>query len=404
MKQDIIHTSQTTWGVEGGKIDGNFTEIYSSILANHALLVKKIGDTCAILANYNSTYNLLIRFKYCLANHIYTFSEVGLLAKSKNRLLENIDIQLDTVIQSQLVSDCIGPIIMNYGWCGGNHLFSDGTTKTANSEYYKISINDVEISDNILYETDELIVETKNNIYNYSLLPSVQDAILNETVVYRIKKTNIEVFVEHAFVKNAVVSTYYGMQANDFSNTWQKKIYAAHSNSDLLQDFVANMNFGAVSLYPNLEKVISCNDDKTICLSMFLNNVGLSESRTSRMDDGKQVFFVSDLKKQYYTLINKAESKIAGDSYFWSGCYSFFDNSENESGVLFNHEICIGGRLVKSMDIQNSGSFDIKLAEDFGKKISIIKKDNTISLPGDIFFNNKLIAIDFGNIYFSFNN
>ena len=93
MKQDIIHTSQTTWGVEGGKIDNNFTEIYSSVLASQSLLVKKIGDTCAVLTNYNSTYNLLIRFKYCLANHLYTFSEVGLLAKSKNRLLENIDIQ-----------------------------------------------------------------------------------------------------------------------------------------------------------------------------------------------------------------------------------------------------------------------------------------------------------------------
>lgn len=401
MKKDIIYNSQTTWGIQGKNLDDNFNEIYSFINST-SLFVKKIGNTCSILTNYNQSYNLLIRFKYCLANNLYTFYEVGLLSKTKNYLLEDVEYPVDILIMSQIISDCIGPIVINGGFVGGNHLYSDGNTKTAISDYYNIKINGNLIEDNKLYKTDELIIETRNSIYDYSQLPNILSIALYEYVTYRIKKTNIEVFVKHVYQKDVTASLYYGMQANDFSSTWQKNIYVAHSNSNTLQNFTSSIDFGKISTYPSIEKAISCNTDKSICMSMFLNNVGLSATRSSRMDDSRSVFFTSNLKKQYFTLIDKYESKTNGDTYYWNGCYSFFDNSAI-SNCLFYHDICIGGNLIKSLDFITNGTQDLSLNDNFGKLLSILKSDSTINLSDLNVYDNKVVSSGAGNIYLKIN-
>ena len=392
-----------TVGTKWSHIDSNFNELQSQFMSGYNLLVKKVGDTLFILTDYNATNNLAIRFKHCLKNNIYTFSQIGLLSKSTP--FENVEISLDLVIleQSNLRSDCIGPISMNGGWCGGNHIYSDELTKTIESSSYKVTINNKEILENIVYKTDDILIEVTNNVYDYSLLPNVFDVCMIETVFYRIKKTNIEVFVKHDFLKASTINLYYGMQATEFTNSWEKRIYAAHSNNNILQDITANMNFGNITNFSNIEKLVSCNLDKSVCMSMYINNIGLYTTRNINVSDSIPIAFVSDLKKQYFALINKPTIRNIGDSHYWSGCYSFFDNKNNENGILFNYDICVGGKLIKSIDIEDAGVFDPKLDMYFGKNVTIVKKDNTIQFPDTVIFNSKLMASGYGNIYLLIN-
>ncbi len=172
-----------------------------------------------------------------------------------------------------------------------------------------------------------------------------------ENVFYTIVRGSIEVLCEVEATNTFIINRYYGMQA--LGHTWMTKQYMAHSLNVTLRTkydgaIYQALGSSALSAYPNIEKTILCNADKSICLAMDMDRTnGISNGVNQNTSDS--FIFTSttgSMGKTYYHLFYDSSDLIeplggitmaSGTKYHWHGTYTFFKNIASSSNLAYKN-------------------------------------------------------------------
>ncbi len=317
------------------------------------LLVKRTGDVVLVADKFNKQYDIVVAFKKCMANELMTFQRVYLAKNSNLNVNENsfshIDISLNTT-----TSDNIGPVLANGGWIGGNHVWSDKITHTAQTDSSKFLADDQELADGELLNCKELKVVVWNTIFDYN---SIIDPLLLEKVEYTVgARCAIGVHLSHTYQKATWVTNYYGMQSMFNGEKEICTIGGAYPSFTPIYQVKA---FSKKD-YPNMKGYIEkCGDG--FCQSAILNtDYGLG---THEMIDNNKDIFIYSSNKCYHVLI-KNKSIAAGTTLSWKGKYEWFKDSllgdVNEDEAVDMSDVTeLVNYILNPYKTQNEIKFDI---------------------------------------------
>lgn len=140
--------------------------------------------------------SIRIDFRRCMANMLYTFSDVWLNGKNMNHT----------------ESDNIGPFgISGKGWTGGNHLNND--MRSAHHDSVHVFVDGVPFAPGKAWKTEGSVLTVE--AFNTLFVPSDTVLFAQENIIYNVSGNSIEVNGHHTFrnTEELKVNPYYGMQS-----------------------------------------------------------------------------------------------------------------------------------------------------------------------------------------------
>ncbi|MEA4839417.1 MAG: hypothetical protein VB110_00240 [Bacteroidales bacterium] len=332
--------------------------------------IKKVGENVYISSRIDKTHEINFWFKKCMANDLFTFYRVSM-----------VDASDGITIVNEAYSDNIGPFdILNGGWCGGNHLFSDGKTKTAETFSVKLYADGRILSSDTTLKAHTVKIEVRNNIFN-PLSASEKgtkvyfpDTLCIEKVIYTVNNNSIQVDLSHTYTNKIPVTIvkYYGMQSM-FKDEKQLltplgkyKYWTAINKTDRFK----KKDFPRFNQY--IEKSDSCFQ------SSYLFNRDLGTH--SELPDDDVIFIGNSWSKCYHKLIGNAP-RIAGNSDSWSGVYTWVTTPLLDTESAFAFDGFMDGKKVIFFSNNTKGDFVIPLPENSRRKrIKIIENNTDIKI------------------------
>lgn len=356
-------------------------------------IIKKAGGDIFISSKMDNETDILYWFKRCMFNDIFTFYRVGMLHNNGVLPVSNPDTVPDTVL-NLTVSDNIGPFdIESGGWCGGNHAYTDGTSRTAATESVYILADGVEINnDTVAYACD-----IKIKVRNYILNPvsaeqdrgvtSFGDTLCEEKVEYNVRRNNIQVEVSHRYMNKipVTVTRYYGMQSvfcnekevltpggeyRDWTNIREVSRFKKHKYRDFRR-FIEKSSYA--------------------CQSAYLCNYGLGNH--SEVPDDDVVFIGNSSGKCYHKLISGSKRKN-GCTDLWKGVYTWFRKPLYDDEHLYVYEGMLDGYA--ALYISGNGARECKVELPPGlaaRKFRIIEAFSSVKVSK---ISNNIITVSSG--------
>ncbi|MCE5174300.1 MAG: hypothetical protein ABFC90_03585 [Bacteroidales bacterium] len=332
--------------------------------------IKKVGENVYISSRIDKTHEINFWFKKCMANDLFTFYRVSM-----------VDASDGITIVNEAYSDNIGPFdILNGGWCGGNHLFSDGKTKTAETFFVKLYADGRILSSDTTLKAHTVKIEVRNNIFNPLSASEKEtkvyftDTLCIEKAIYIVNNNSIQVDLSHVYTNTIPVTIvkYYGMQSM-FKDEKQLltplgkyKYWTAINKTDRF----IKKDFPRFNQY--IEKSDSCFQ------SSYLFNRDLGTH--SELPDDDVIFIGNSWSKCYHKLIGNAH-RIAGNSDSWSGVYTWLTTPLLNTEFAFAYDGFMDGKQVIFFSNNKKGDFIIPLPEKSKRnKIKIIENKNDIKI------------------------
>lgn len=328
--------------------------------------IRTSGENVYISSRIDKTHEISFWFKKCMANDLFTFYRVSLIDASGNISIVN-----------EAYSDNIGPFdIINGGWCGGNHLYTDGKTKTAETFFVKLYADGRSISSDTTIKAHTVKIEVKNNIFNPLSARGKEtkvyftDTLCVEKVIYTVKGNSIQVDLSHVYTNKIPVTIfkYYGMQSM-FKDEKQLLTplgkYVCWTDIDRVDRF-KKKDFPQFNRY--IEKSDSCFQ------SSYLFNRGLGTH--SELSDDDVIFIGNSWSKCYHKLIGNAH-RIAGNSDSWRGVYTWVTMPLLYNESAFAYYGFMDGKKVIFFSNNRKGDFVIPLPENLKRRGMKVIDNNT---------------------------
>lgn len=342
----------------------------SAYSQNELSMIRKTGENVYISSKMDEHYEINYWFRKCMANELFTFYRVSIASNHGDKILVN-----------EACSDNIGPFdIRNGGWCGGNHLYLDGKTKTAGTFSTKLVADGQSISSDTILKACTIKMEVKNYIFNPLSAEKKDnsiyftDTLCIEKVIYTINKNCIQVDVFHNYTNLVPVTIvrYYGMQSM-FKD--EKRLLTPSGKYTSWTDIDKTNRFKKKD-FPQFNRYIERNDS---CFqSSFLLNRGLGTHNELPADD--VIFIGNSWSKCYHKLIGNAHRTI-GNYDSWSGVYTWITTPLLDTGSAFAYHGFIDGKKAVYFSNSTKGDFTVLLPENSkGKKINIIENTADIKI------------------------
>ncbi len=367
------------------------TDIESLKGAVNEIKTQSYGEICAELsvngenlyiAFLDGTTEITYWFKKCMVNELFTFYRVGYRTVERSHPdTDGISSGSGITYINKTGSDNIGPLNMvNGGWTGGNHTYSDGSVFTAKTDSYTCYADGILISAGDKLYCKSVLVKVSNTIYDPAIAPNENDDILSsplcsENVIYSIQKNTIEVSLRHQFVSNTAneIRMYYGMQS-----MFDGEEYIMTPNGEF-PDWVAisssTVEFNKAS-HPLFNRFIENSSTKGTYQATYLygNKLGNHDKIP-----GSAWIFQRSSGKCYHHLMQSV-SNIAGKSFTWNGGYTFFHTPLRDDSDVFAYLGVISGKDALFVNTKQSCIISIDLPEKYlMRKISVIEVSDTIT-------------------------
>lgn len=286
-------------------------------------VAKVVGGELYIGAKYDAARDITMHFKKCMFNELLTFYRVGLAANNGRLPAENPDRDVAVTLNSARYSDNIGPLLVEGStWTGGNHPYTDNTTKTAKTVSYEFAADGLPLSDGDLVRADVVTVRVTNHIYDPRVAPSAGATHLSrllcvETVTYRIEGGDIQVSVNHDYTgaTPGKLSTYHGMQSMCDGETQILTPDGAYASGWTAA--TNGMQF-LKSAYPDFRRILERRADGNMQLTMLYPD-GIGDHR--HVGATQPVFSYNSQKAYHYLL--RGYNFTASSNYSWRGLYSW---------------------------------------------------------------------------------
>lgn len=350
------------------------------VLCNNLHFIKRTGDNIFISSKMDDRTDILYWFKKCMFNDIFTFYRVGMTSNDSVLPVPNPDSRPD-VLLNIAVSDNIGPFdIETGGWCGGNHPFTDGTSKTGGTKSVSVFVDGMEINNDTVAYAVDIRIEVENYILNpvsavltrnITVFP---DTLCVEKARYIVCKNNIQVEVSHDYINKIPVriTRYYGMQSM-FCD--EKEVLTPGGEYKRWTDITVVSRFKK-DKYKNFRRFIEKND--SACQSAYLYNYGLGTHAELSGDD--VVFIGNSSGKCYHKLISEGRREN-GCSDAWKGVYTWFRKPLYEDSHLYVYEGMIDGRTALYISGDNASECVVPLPRKLtGRKFDITGQFSSVKV------------------------
>lgn len=360
------------------RVLGLFSIIIFAFSVYGGNIVKKVGENVFVSSPLEGTDTVSFHFRRCMANELYTFYSVSLISGEEN------------VIVNQAYSDNIGPYsIVNGGWCGGNHLYLDNKTRTACTVSVECFADGCRLFEDEAVDAEKVEINVENVIYNPLSVQNAGgkitffDTLCLEYVKYTVFDGCVQVDLRHEY-KNGIpvtVDRYYGMQSM-FEGEEEILTPLGEYSSWTPVSKVSRFTKDAC---PEFRWFIERNDKGY--QSAYLFNRGLGTHCDVADDD--VVFIGNSYGKCYHKQIGAVE-RVAGDSDYWSGVYSWFSSPLFDAGGVFACRGIADNRQTVIISCAKKGEFMIPLPEYLhGRKINMVESSSgmeDVSVAGNILF------------------
>lgn len=330
---------------------------------NRLCTIRKAGENVYVSSQIDDHHEINYWFKKCMANDLFTFYRVSVTSGTTG-----------TTVVNEAYSDNIGPFeIRGGGWCGGNHLFTDEKTQTAETFSIKLYADGQSISSDTLLKAQIIKLEVKNRIFNPLSAEQTgdktyfTDTLCIENVNYTIRGNSIQVDLSHDYINRTpvIITKYYGMQSmfkdeNQLLTPLGKYPFWTNihqTNRFKKQDF------------PRFNRFIEKGD--SYFQSSFLLHRGLGTH--DELPDDDVIFIGNSWTKCYHKLIGNTLRTI-GHHDSWSGVYTWIATPLLDTGSAFAYDGFINGKRVIFFSNPVKGSFRLSLPPNstYGK-VSIIE-------------------------------
>lgn len=262
--------------------------------------------------NLKNGDTIRINFSRCMANKLFTFS----------------DVWLNNIPMNHTESDNIGPFgISGKGWSGGNHL--NNNMRSARHDSVHVCVDGVpfDISKAGRIEGAVLTVEAFNTLF----VPEDTVVFALERIVYNVSGNSIEVNGYHTFKTEEplTVNPYYGMQSMAIGETEILTPGGAYSSWTPIKD-VDRFTKSTAPYFCLFVEHMPCGYQA----AWMDPEVDLGDRHMVNSDD--VVFIGNSWSKSYHKLIGKKAVKN-GDTTQWHGVYTWFrkpltDNARGGDG------------------------------------------------------------------------
>lgn len=348
--------------------------------------VKVVGDILYVGSKYNTVKDLVIQFKKCMFNDLMTYSYVGLIDNTEASVRLAPDMTDERITTTS--SDNIGPIYLNSTqWVGGNHSYNgDLVIKTAETESFSFWADGVQLVDgdnkyvedvevrvhNILYDPDTPTMDGETPV-------SLDNVLLYEDVVYKIKNGSIYVYLKHTFNAETAINTYYGMQ----SVTQGTTMFLPEGGTGY-EDFVTKGTlYIAKSAAPNFNRYVI--KGATWYESAYLMPIALGLHGEI---DAASYILVSTGGKLYHVLIG-AETYAALEENEWHGIYSWKEAIADDENVFIT-ESRYDTYTLLFIDCKKAYNGAVSLPAKFNQQAFTVDYLNTGITIGETVVNNNL--------------
>lgn len=325
--------------------------------------IRKEGDNVFISSKIDNNHEINYWFKRCMANDLFTFYRVSISSDSA-----------DTKIVNEAYSDNIGPFeIEGGGWCGGNHLFMDEKTKTAETFSINLYGDGMLISSDTTLKVRNVMIEVQNYIYNPISAVEKDDKILFtdtlciEKVTYIVQRNNIQVNLSHDYTNSIPVTVlkYYGMQSmfkGESHLLTPLGEYIYWTPIDKVDRFKKTD-------FPQFNRYIEKNEFSY--QASFLFNKDLGTHNQLPADD--MIFVGNSWSKCYHKLIGNAHKRM-GDHDGWSGVYTWIAVPSLNTESAFAYDGIIDGKSAIFFSNNVKGNFTIPIPDSLkNSNINIIE-------------------------------
>lgn len=341
-----------------------FMMLYCSSLnawCSHPHIIKRTGGGIFISSKMDNETDILYWFKRCMFNDIFTFYRVGMLHNDGALPVADPDTQPDIVL-NLTVSDNIGPFdVESGGWCGGNHPYTDGISRTAGTESVSVFADGMEINnDTVVSYTGDIKIKVRNYILNPASaeqkegITFFRDTLCVENVEYSVCRNNIQVEVSHLYTNKIPVriTRYYGMQSmfcNENEVLTPGGEYRHWTNITEVSRFKKDK-------YRNFRRFIEKNGYAS--QSAYLCNYGLGTH--SEVPDDDVVFIGNSSGKCYHKLIS-GSIRRDGCADLWKGVYTWFRKPLYEDVHLYVYEGMLDGHAALYVSGDNAKECVVEL-------------------------------------------
>lgn len=347
------------------------------------MFVKREGENLYTSYKINGNTDILMHFKKCMFNNLYTFYSIAL---KNNTSIFPADPQsgYDTAL-NVATSDNIGPILVSSGggWTGGNHGKStpNGDIKTAETISFNIYSDGVEVKDGDSFYAAKLEIQVVNNLYNPAKetntggVISLEEILCVETVIYQVYGDSIKVVVNHSFQQaDPVTITYHGMQS-----MFKGENYLTTHNGvyDSSFESITNVMAFIKNNHPDFDRYIEKKDTVAYQSNYLFTDYGIGDH--SGLSGTDNIFFRNAPKNYHRLTVDKPISN--GDTQTWGGLYSWFQDAIQDDGVALVYEANMDGKTLLFIDIKQVFTGKIKLPSKYVlKDFSIRSQDASLSL------------------------
>ena len=334
---------------------------------NGLCTIRKAGENVYVSSQIDDHHEINYWFKKCMANDLFTFYRVSVTSGTTG-----------TTVVNEAYSDNIGPFeIRGGGWCGGNHLFTDEKTQTAETFSIKLYADGQSISSDTLLKAQIIKLEVKNRIFNPLSAEQTgdktyfTDTLCIENVNYTIRGNSIQVDLSHDYINRTpvIITKYYGMQSmfkdeNQLLTPLGKYPFWTNihqTNRFKKQDF------------PRFNRYIEKGD--FYFQASFLLNRSLGTH--NELPDDDVIFIGNSWTKCYHKLIGNVP-RTAGDYDSWSGVYTWITTPLLDNESSFAYDGFIDGKRAIFFSNNIKGNFTIPFPDS-----TIYKKINSIENSSD---------------------
>ena len=338
----------------------------SSYSQTELSIIKKTGEDVYISSMIDDRHVINYWFKKCMANDLFTFYRVSITTDSS-----------DTQIVNEAYSDNIGPFnILEGGWCGGNHLFLDEKTKTAETFSIKLYADGRSITTDTTLKAHTIKIEVKNYIINpFSAKERdnqlyFTDTLCTESVNYTVNGNSIQVDLSHDYTNRipVIIEKYYGMQSM-FKN--EKQLLTPSGEYAYWTD-IEKVNRFKKKDFPRFNRYIEKGD--SYFQSSFLLNRSLGTH--NELPDDDVIFIGNSWTKCYHKLIGNVP-RTAGDYDSWSGVYTWITTPLLDNESAFAYDGFIDGKRTIFFSNNIKGNFTIPFPDNTAyKKINSIENSS----------------------------
>lgn len=300
----------------------SYNNVYSKDLSGQKVV--KQGDNIFISFRFRENTDLHLEIGRCGVNDILNIKAIYLDPNYTNEVSPWVSNRAILCMQS--CTDWIGPYMVQSlededspssftgGWHGSN---GDGTGfPTARTDNIKVTINEHELLDNVVYEGDVSII-AENYIKAYNTI-SLDKDVLKEVVNYTVIAGKVEVKVQSTALNNIAIYNYYGLQTQNISN--QGVVNYGNGLSAKLGKY----SDCGKKADGNLVDTFTINPANSNCsiIAHIEPNVGLATF--DNIFDDEPTIFTESHGKTYFNLINGKEKDLSTNEFiYWNGFYRF---------------------------------------------------------------------------------